>query len=94
MEPYRGRVDKIVEMLLDKNGQAQAANKRFYDALERRRKLVHEVCRTPHKYSEKDETIEGMVKINQLVDDICNTVLFIFNFLMIIGNIYIQQGRI
>lgn len=62
MEPYRGRVDKIVEMLLDKNGQAQAANKRFYDALEKRRKLVHEVCRTPHKYSEKDETIEDMVK--------------------------------
>ena len=64
MEPYRGRVDKIVEMLLDKNGQAQAANKRFYDALERRRKLVHEVCRTPHKYSEKDETIEGMVYLS------------------------------
>ncbi len=60
MEPYRGRVDNIVKMLIDKNGQAQAADTRFYEALEKRKKLVSEVCKTPHKYSEENVKIEDM----------------------------------
>ncbi len=60
MKPFRGRVDKIVKMLLDKNGQAQLANRRFYEELEKRKKLIAEVCRTPHKYSEGNVSIEDI----------------------------------
>ncbi len=58
MKPLRGRVDKIVKMLLDCDGQAHAADRKFYEALQDRKRLVHEVCCTPHKYSDKNIAIE------------------------------------
>lgn len=44
MKPYRERVDKIVQMLLNSDGKARRANIRFYKALEERKKKVLEIC--------------------------------------------------
>lgn len=48
MKPYRERVDKIVRMLLDYDKTAREANVRFYDALEERRRIIKNICGTPH----------------------------------------------
>ncbi len=52
MEPYRERVDKIVTMLLNADGKARRANKRFYQALEERRRKVLNICGEPFAFSE------------------------------------------
>lgn len=44
IEPYRGRVDKIVGMLLDYDGKARKADLRFYTALAERKRKIDEIC--------------------------------------------------
>lgn len=44
MEAYKGRVDKIVKMMLDYDRVARKADLRFYEALERKRKAVENIC--------------------------------------------------
>jgi hypothetical protein len=48
MQPYRVRVDTIVKMLLDYDRSARAANVKFYDELEERRRIIKNICGTPH----------------------------------------------
>lgn len=52
MDPYRERVDKIVQMLLNVDGQARRANKRFYQAVEQRRRKIMEICGQPFAVTE------------------------------------------
>ena len=52
MKPYRERVDKIVQQLLNSDGKARRANSRFYMALEERRKKVLEICGQPFSFTE------------------------------------------
>ncbi len=52
METYRARVDGIVQMLLNADRTARRANKRFYDALEERRKKIMEICGQPFAVTE------------------------------------------
>lgn len=52
MEAYRARVDGIVQMLLNADRTARRANKRFYDALEERRKKIMEICGQPFAVTE------------------------------------------
>ena len=52
MEPYRERVDKIVTMLLNSDGKARRANKKFYQALEERRQKVLNICGQPFVFTE------------------------------------------
>ena len=47
MEPYRGRVDEIVRMLLDCDPKAKEADMRFYAALEERKREIENICGTP-----------------------------------------------
>ena len=51
MEPYRTRVDKIVQMLLLTDKRARKANERFYRALTEREKKVANICGNPHIFS-------------------------------------------
>ncbi|MCM1438741.1 MAG: relaxase MobL [Roseburia sp.] len=44
MEPYRERVDNIVKLLLNADGKARRANRKFYQALEERREQVLNIC--------------------------------------------------
>lgn len=44
MAEYKGRVDKIVDMLLDYDRVARKADIRFYEALEKRRLTIKNIC--------------------------------------------------
>ena len=44
MEPYRARVDNIVQMLLATDARARRANRRFYRALAGREREVQNIC--------------------------------------------------
>ena len=44
MEPYRERVDRIVQMLLNSDGRARAADNKFFEALTRRENAVKNIC--------------------------------------------------
>lgn len=52
MEPYRERVDRIVQKLLNADGKARRADKRFWSALERRRRKIMEICGQPFAFTE------------------------------------------
>ena len=54
MEPYRGRVDEIVRMLLDCDPKAKEADMRFYAALEERKREIENICGTPFVFSDKN----------------------------------------
>ena len=54
MEPYRGRVDEIVCMLLDCDPKAKEADMRFYAALEERKREIENICGTPFIFSDKN----------------------------------------
>ena len=44
MEPFRGRVDKIVNMILDYDKEARQSNLKFYLELDKRRKVIEQIC--------------------------------------------------
>ena len=54
MEPFRKRVDHIVDMMLSYNREASQADKRFYKALEEKRRLIEAICGKDFATSEKD----------------------------------------
>ena len=62
MEPYRARVDNIVQMLLATDARARRANRRFYRALAGREREVHNICGKPYAYSDKNIRPETMEK--------------------------------
>lgn len=55
MEKYRGRVDNIVKLLLSYDGKARRADARFYDELERKRRLIQNICGKGYAFSDKNE---------------------------------------
>ena len=48
MEPFRGRVDKIVKMILDYDKVSRQANLKFYMELDKRRKEIANICGKPY----------------------------------------------
>lgn len=52
MESYRGRVDSIVQKLLNCDGKARRADKRFYQALAERKRKIDNICGQPYALSE------------------------------------------
>lgn len=54
MESYRGRVDNIVQMLLSYDGKARKADKRFYQALEQRKKVIENICGKDYAFSDRN----------------------------------------
>lgn len=44
MQPYIGRVDKIVQMLLDYDGTARKADYKFYEELEEKKRVIANAC--------------------------------------------------
>ncbi len=51
MEFCRGRVDNIVQMLLNFDGKARKANTRFYQALAERKRKIENICGQPYALS-------------------------------------------
>lgn len=60
MEPYRGRVDGIVRMLLSYDKTARNADARFYQALEERKAEIDELCKLHKIDAEKLDFIEDL----------------------------------
>jgi len=58
MEPYRERVDKIVEMLLDYDKRARKANLKFHLELNKRKGAIDNICAIPHSFLEVNARIE------------------------------------
>lgn len=58
MEPFRGRVDKIVQMILDYDKTARDAEKRFYETLEEKKKVISNICGNPNAFLESESTKE------------------------------------
>lgn len=48
MQPYRGRVDKIVKMILDYDKVSRQANLKFYMELDKKRKEIANICGKPY----------------------------------------------
>lgn len=61
MEPYRERVDRIVRMLLSHDGRARKANMRFFQAVEKRKREIQNICgTTPFAFSNKNVSAAEM----------------------------------
>lgn len=60
MEPYRTRVDKIVQMLLATDKRARKANERFFRALAGREREIANICGKPYAFSNKNIPPEEM----------------------------------
>ena len=60
MEPFRARVDKIVQMLLLTDRRARMADRRFHRALAGREREIANICGQPFAYSNKNISPEKM----------------------------------
>lgn len=60
MEPYRGRVDEIVQMLLNSDGKARRADMRFYAALEEKKREIANICGRPFVFSDKNMPMDRL----------------------------------
>ena len=73
MESYRGRVDNIVKMLIDYDGDARKADKEFYKALHERERKVNNICGKPFAFSDKNisdtKMQEELPKYNYTIDE-------------------------
>ena len=71
MQPYRARLDKIVQMLISGNGKARKADRRFYEALEERRREIANICGQPYVFSDKNmpmDRLETQPKYHNKID--------------------------
>ena len=62
MEPFKGRVDNIVKLMLDYDGKARAANVKFYKALEEKRKVIANICGQDYVFLDKNIKPEKVEK--------------------------------
>ena len=79
MEPFRGRVDKIVKMILDYDKEARKSNLAFYLELDKRKKEIANICGKPYAFTEgkKPEDIpvyhhkidESNIKIVETIEE-------------------------
>lgn len=52
MEAYVGRVDKIVEMLIDYDGKARRSHLKFLNELEKHKQAIKNICGTPFAFTD------------------------------------------
>ena len=73
MEPFRERVDKIVQMLLATDKRARMVNRRFYCALAGREREVANICGKPYIFSNlniRPEVLENVLpKYHNKIDE-------------------------
>lgn len=62
MESLRGKVDNIVNLLLDYDGKARKADLGFYNALEERKRAIKNICGNEHAFTDKNIPIEDIEK--------------------------------
>lgn len=79
MEPFRERVDKIVNMILDYDEKARKSNHKFYLELDKKKEVIANICGKPLAFSEgnKPEDIpvyhhkidENNIKIVETIEE-------------------------
>ncbi len=55
MKPYLGRVNQIVRMLFDYNGELKIANQRFYEELENKKQIIQNIIKKDYAYVDKEK---------------------------------------
>jgi len=76
MEPFRERVDELVEMMLRLDGKARKADEKFYTALDERKQVILNICGKEYGYGkgEKESLPTYHYKIDEknicLIEDI------------------------
>lgn len=58
MEAYVGRVDKIVETLIDYDGKARRSHLRFLNEFEKHKQAIKNICGTPFAFTDKNIKVE------------------------------------
>lgn len=58
MEAYVGRVDRIVETLIDYDGKARRSHLRFLNELEKHKQAIKNICGTPFAFTDKNIKVE------------------------------------
>lgn len=73
MEPYRARVDKIVQMLLLTDRRARMADRRFHRALAGREREIRNICGKPYLFTNhnlRPEALENLLpKYHNKIDE-------------------------
>lgn len=75
MEPFRKRVDRIVALMLDYDGEAKKADKKFFDALREKEKLIKRICGQDYATSDTDlpkyhhKIDENKIKIIEKIEE-------------------------
>ncbi len=73
MEPFRPRIDKIVQMLIGSDTKAMKANRRFYEAVAERERDIKNICGQPTAFSTKNvkpqEMESGLPKYHNEIDE-------------------------
>ena len=73
MEPFRARVDKIVQMLLLTDRRARMADRRFHRALAGREREIRNICGKPYLFTNhnlRSEAIESLLpKYHNKIDE-------------------------
>ena len=73
MEPFRARVDKIVQMLLLTDRRARMADRRFHRALAGREREIRNICSKPYLFTNhnlRPEALENLLpKYHNKIDE-------------------------
>jgi hypothetical protein len=72
IEPYHTRVDNIVKMLLDYDKRARQANLKFYDELEKKKRIIVNICGKDYAYSNGSTPIaaeQNIPKYHHKIDE-------------------------
>ncbi len=72
MESYRGRVDKIVQMLLDYDGKAQELDNKFHQAIADKKRKIANICNSQYLLGtsnvSEEKMTENLPKYNNNID--------------------------
>lgn len=65
MEPFRERVDGIVDLIMQNVPAARAADAKFYTELSRRKQVIKNACNQPYLFSERNNQPETIFRLAQ-----------------------------
>ena len=63
MEPFRERVDGIVDLIMQNVPAARAADAKFYTELSRRKQVIKNACNQPYLFSERNNQPETIFRL-------------------------------
>ncbi len=64
MLPFKDRVDGLVEMLIASDSKIKRADKSFYKSVDKKRKQIAELTKTPHSYNDNQNILRAKYRYN------------------------------